>query len=68
MNYEKLAAADPKLSRGRVWCVVCGRTGLVDTARSLALGWPKCCKATMTIDSPADRVVMERAGRQERST
>lgn len=67
MIHKQIVQSHPKLSRGRVWCVVCGRTGLVDTARSLALGWPKCCKATMTIDSPAERVAMERAGRQERS-
>lgn len=45
----------PKLKRGRVWCHTCGRTEAVDSAACLRSGWPKCCHATMSIDSPDER-------------
>ncbi len=45
----------PALKRGRVWCHKCGRTEPVDSARCLAIGWPKCCGETMSIDSPEER-------------
>ena len=45
----------PQLKRGQVWCVKCGATFKVDSARSLRHGWPLCCGQTMTIDSPAER-------------
>jgi hypothetical protein len=48
-------ADNPKLSRGRVWCIHCGRTRLVDSAERLRMGWPKCCGCTMTLDSPQER-------------
>jgi hypothetical protein len=53
--YREMAAAHPKLSRGRVWCTKCGRTQRTDAAHNLRNGWPKCCGYTMTIDSPDER-------------
>jgi hypothetical protein len=52
--HQLLAASHAKLIRGRVWCRACRRTVMVDSARCLALGWPRCCGATMTIDSPEE--------------
>jgi len=45
----------PQLARGRVWCVVCGRTMKTNSGWCLEFGWPKCCGYTMTIDSPDER-------------
>lgn len=53
--YEELAKSHPKLSRGDVWCTVCGRKSSVKASEALACGWPKCCGYTMTIDSPEER-------------
>ena len=53
--YEQIAASDPKLQRGQVWCRYCGDTQQVDVAEALRSGWPKCCGATMTIDAPKER-------------
>lgn len=50
--YERLANANPKLSRGKVWCRTCRRSESVNTAHCLQNGWPKCCGYTMTIDAP----------------
>lgn len=50
----------PKLARGRVWCVTCGKTHKVDPAQCMRSGWPKCCGATMTIDSPEERAALPR--------
>lgn len=53
------AATNPKLARGRVWCLTCGATRKVDSVEAMRHGWPKCCGHTMTIDSPDER---ERGG------
>jgi hypothetical protein len=53
--YQKMAEQVPQLSRGKVWCVSCGSSRDVDAAECLASGWPRCCGATMTIDSPEER-------------
>jgi hypothetical protein len=45
----------PKLKRGKVWCITCGREMNVDPEFCVRHGWPKCCGQTMTIDSPGDR-------------
>lgn len=50
--YESIAKAVPQIERGKVWCIACGRVQRVDGADALRNGWPKCCGATMTIDSP----------------
>lgn len=53
--HETLAACDPKISRGRVWCKKCGTTVKVNPAECFRSGWPLCCGETMTIDSPEER-------------
>lgn len=53
--YDDLADSHPKIRRGRVWCVKCGRTQNVEPAACFAVGWPLCCGETMTIDSPEER-------------
>ena len=50
-----LAKSHAKLMRGQVWCRSCGDTKFVDPVAALRKGWPKCCGATMTIDSPQER-------------
>lgn len=46
--HEKMAKA-AKIKTARVKCEKCGHTETVDGARSLALGWPRCCGYTMTL-------------------
>lgn len=53
--HEQVVADVPKLQRGRVWCHRCGATRDVDAAACLRRGWPRCCGATMSIDSPEER-------------
>lgn len=53
--YATLGGCHPKLARGQVWCVRCGRTRRVDSGVCLRSGWPECCGETMTIDSPEER-------------
>lgn len=53
--YADAAKSDPKLARGRVWCISCGHTEEVDATKALATGWPLHCGATMTVDSPEER-------------
>jgi hypothetical protein len=54
--HERLAGSHPKLSRGRVWCRICGHTEAVDAVRCLRSGgWPTHCGQTMTIDAPTER-------------
>jgi hypothetical protein len=36
----------------RVRCHKCGRSGLVNTARSLEIGWPRCCQKEMSPVEP----------------
>lgn len=50
--YDIIAAEVPKIARGKVWCIACKRMQRVDGVEALRYGWPKCCGATMTIDSP----------------
>ena len=45
--YETIAKSHPSLLAGKVWCGRCGRSRMVDAARCLRDGWPKCCSATM---------------------
>lgn len=52
--HETIAASDPALRRGLVWCRACGRTEKVNSAECLRHGWPKCCGATMSLGSPDD--------------
>jgi len=35
-----------------VWCRECGLSQQIAPGYCLAHGWPKCCGATMTIDTP----------------
>ncbi len=53
--HQSIVEDVPQLKRGRVWCHHCGRTQPVDSGYCLAHGWPTCCGATMSIDSPAER-------------
>ena len=53
--YSDLGSCHPALERGQVWCLKCGRTMKVDSAKCFRSGWPKCCDATMTIDNPEER-------------
>lgn len=46
--HEKMARA-ANIKQARVRCEKCNRTQDVDGARSLALGWPRCCGYTMTL-------------------
>jgi len=48
--YKKLASSHPKLSRGQVWCLKCGKTLRINSQKCLSTGWPQCCGETMTID------------------
>lgn len=57
--HHKLGGCHPKLSRGLVWCRSCGREQSVSASYSMKHGWPKCCGATMTIDSPDEQKAME---------
>lgn len=50
----------PQIKRGIVWCVMCGRSESVDGGYALRHGWPECCGQTMTIDSPAERIALDR--------
>lgn len=60
-------AASPQLGRGQVWCCMCGASRRVDSAACLARGWPKCCGATMTIDSPGRQAMTDAPKRIQRS-
>jgi len=62
--YESLGRCTPQLSRGLVWCHVCGRQEKVDSAACMRTGRPKCCGQTMSIDSPAERVALAKGGRR----
>ena len=58
--YKTLAQQIPQLARGIVWCTHCGRPQKVSSAARLRDGWPKCCGYTMTIDSPEERIALEK--------
>lgn len=53
--HDTLAQSHASLRRGQVWCTRCGASQQVDSAECLRNGWPRCCGATMTIDSPEER-------------
>lgn len=53
--YDSMAKSHPKMARGQVWCITCGRSALVATADCLRRGWPECCGETMSLDSPEER-------------
>lgn len=51
----------PAISRGQVWCTVCGHTQKVNGVNAtLGGGWPKHCGYTMTIDSPEEREALKK--------
>lgn len=52
------AKSHPSLVRGQVWCRSCGATRRVNSSHALRNGWPKCCDATMTIDSPEEQAIL----------
>jgi hypothetical protein len=54
-NIIETVCQHPKLKRNQVWCTVCGRTMKIDNRECLRSGYPKCCRYTMTIDSPEER-------------
>lgn len=56
---EEAVMSVPQLSRGVVWCTVCGRSERTDSSGAMRDGWPKCCGYTMTIDSPEERAAFE---------
>ena len=47
--YDEMVKSHPSLLRGKVWCG-CGKSRIVDPARCLREGWPKCCGGTMSIE------------------
>jgi hypothetical protein len=49
--YDEIAVSHPSLLRGAVYCR-CGKARRIDAAECLRNGWPRCCRATMTIDAP----------------
>jgi Zn finger protein HypA/HybF involved in hydrogenase expression len=53
--YQRIVASSPQMQRGQVWCLTCGKTESVNTARALQYGWPQCCGHLMSIDSPDER-------------
>lgn len=58
--YRGMVESSPQLRRGRVWCVLCNNTQVIDAAECLRSGgWPKC-HGTMTIDSPEERAALRK--------
>lgn len=57
--FDRMEAANaiPQLARGRVWCLSCGVSRQVNSAKCLRDGWPTCCGETMTIDHPMERLL-----------
>lgn len=54
-DYDALVKDVPGLQEGRLFCSSCGRTAHVDPREALAGGWPVCCGATMSLDTPQER-------------
>jgi hypothetical protein len=52
--YDTIARSHPSLIDGKVICSRCSRTRIVDAAKCLRDGWPKCCQGTMGL-APAGR-------------
>lgn len=40
--YQEIARSHPSLLSGKVICGKCGRSRVVDPARCMQQGWPKC--------------------------
>jgi len=57
--YQRTVAKNEKLQSGQVWCHACYKTIVVDSARCLQKGWPKCCGETMSLDIPVNRKCKE---------
>lgn len=55
---KKMVESHPKLKRGKVWCMTCGRCQSVNSAWCIWAGWPECCGYTMTLDSPEERIAL----------
>lgn len=53
--HDNIAESHPSIARGSVWCRRCHASKGVDPAECLRSGWPRCCGATMTIDSPDEQ-------------
>lgn len=53
--YDSMIKRNPKLARGKVWCLKCGREQTVNPKVCLANKWPTCCDQTMSLDSPEER-------------
>jgi hypothetical protein len=54
--YDEIARSHPSLLRGKVTCLKCSRSRVVDPAHCLQHGWPKCrCGAgTMSIENTTE--------------
>jgi hypothetical protein len=50
--YEEIAKSHPSLLGGKAWCARCRRARIVDAAKCLHDGWPKCCGGTMGLKDP----------------
>jgi len=49
------------LSRGIVWCKICGHSRRVDLMSYIRYNvFPRCCNVTTTIDSPEEREVFRK--------
>lgn len=47
--HDEIARSHPSLINGKVRCGRCGQLRIVDSARCLRHGWPKCCSVTMEL-------------------
>lgn len=63
--HDTIAKEVPQISRGKVWCLKCGRVKRVDGAEAMRNGWPMCCGYTMTLDSPEERAARATAPKPE---
>lgn len=50
--FDTIKNSHPSLIDGKVFCPKCSRTRVVDAARCLPEGWPKCCGGTMSLGKP----------------
>ena len=58
---ERLISSSDKVRRGRVWCLQCGETMLVQPRTCFREGWPTCCGETMSLDTPEERLDLDKA-------
>lgn len=49
--YETIAQSHPSLLNGKVICSRCAKTRMVDAAKCLRDGWPKCCGTTVKLQA-----------------